>query len=451
MKKVTLFLLVMTIIFSMFTATACSNQGDGSANDQSEPPAKTQDETPKNTEKENIELRFSWWGAEERHEAILKVIELYESQNENVKILPEYSGFTGYQDKLTAQIAGMNAPDIFAGVSEWFPQQAASDALLDLTGLVDVSGQNPQIVESCSIDGKLYGVNMAVNAATYTYNKRILDDLGIELPPQNYTWDDFADKCIEISEKSGGEIYGAVDSSVAYEQFIFFGYTHLQKDAPFPYDNDKLTCTAEDVAEYYRYWANLREKEAVAPPEISVTSVDNSLAKRGIAVFVPVWSSTFPQFQNESEDELGMIIMPNGPDGERPDTSRPGITLSVYKNSKHAEEAAAFVDFFANDLEGAKLLKTNMGVLPTAQQRETLVNTEGLLSDVDKKVFEITNVILAEELKPFYPGPNGISEVFGLGKLLEKIGQEVAFDKISIEDGAEKFMVEAQKILDSSN
>lgn len=146
-----------------------------------------------------------------------------------------------------------------------------------------------------------------------------------------------------------------------------------------------------------------------------------------------------------------MIIMPNGPDGERPDTSRPGITLSVYKNSKHAEEAAAFVDFFANDLEGAKLLKTNMGVLPTAQQRETLVNTEGLLSDVDKKVFEITNVILAEELKPFYPGPNGISEVFGLGKLLEKIGQEVAFDKISIEDGAEKFMVEAQKILDSSN
>ncbi len=57
---------------------------------------------------------------------------------------------------------------------------------------------------------------------------------------------------------------------------------------------------------------------------------------------------------------------------------------------------------------------------------------------------------MAGELKPFYPGPNGISEVFGLGKLLEKIGQEIAFEKISVEEGAEKFMVEAQKILDAS-
>ncbi len=450
MKRNVSLLLVVIMMFTMLSAIGCTNEGKVSKESNIENSESVTSNVENNTKDEVIELRFSWWGSEERHEATLKAIDYYEEKHPNIKIIPEYSGFTGYQDKLTAQIAGNNAPDIFSGVSEWFPQQQESNALRDLTGMIDVHGQNPQIVESCSINGELLGVNLAVNGATYTYNKTILEQLNITELDADYTWGDFAEKCKEIAIKSDGKIYGAVDSSVVYEQFAMFGYTYLQKEAPFPYDNDVLTCTAEDVATYYQYWADLREAGAVAPPEISVTSVDNSLVTRGIAVFVPVWSATFPQFQNETSDQLEMIIMPNGPVGERPDSSRPGITLSVFKGSEHPEEAAAFIDFMANDEEVAKILKTSRGVLPTEIQREVVLNEEGLLSDIDRKIFEVTDLTMAGELKPFYPGPNGISEVFGLGKLLEKIGQEIAFEKISVEDGAEKFMVEAQKILDAS-
>ena len=40
------------------------------------------------------------------------MIELYEELNPHIKIVPEYSGFDGYFDKLTTQFAAGNAPDI---------------------------------------------------------------------------------------------------------------------------------------------------------------------------------------------------------------------------------------------------------------------------------------------------------------------------------------------------
>ena len=39
---------------------------------------------PMNALAEDITLQMSWWGGESRHEAILKVIELFEAQNPGV-------------------------------------------------------------------------------------------------------------------------------------------------------------------------------------------------------------------------------------------------------------------------------------------------------------------------------------------------------------------------------
>ena len=58
------------------------------------------------------ELRFSWWGGGERHEAMLKAARLFEAKNPGVKIKAEYSGFQGYQERLSTQIAGRNEPDV---------------------------------------------------------------------------------------------------------------------------------------------------------------------------------------------------------------------------------------------------------------------------------------------------------------------------------------------------
>lgn len=61
---------------------------------------------------EEVQLRFSWWGGDERHEATLAAMEAYEASHPGISLVGEYSGFDGYLEKLVTQLAGGTAPDI---------------------------------------------------------------------------------------------------------------------------------------------------------------------------------------------------------------------------------------------------------------------------------------------------------------------------------------------------
>ena len=64
-------------------------------------------------------MRFSWWGADIRHEATLAAIEAYEEENPGVQIEAEYQGFEGYQQKMMTQLAGGTAPDLVQIDNVW--------------------------------------------------------------------------------------------------------------------------------------------------------------------------------------------------------------------------------------------------------------------------------------------------------------------------------------------
>src|SRR5690606_41229363 len=59
-----------------------------------------------------VELRFSWWGSDERHAMTQEVIELFEEQNHGIKIVGEYTDWPPYRDKLATTTAAGSAPDI---------------------------------------------------------------------------------------------------------------------------------------------------------------------------------------------------------------------------------------------------------------------------------------------------------------------------------------------------
>jgi len=57
-------------------------------------------------------MRLSWWGSDDRHQKTLALIKLFESKHPGLTITPEYGGFVGFQDKLSTEFAGGNAPDV---------------------------------------------------------------------------------------------------------------------------------------------------------------------------------------------------------------------------------------------------------------------------------------------------------------------------------------------------
>ena len=68
-------------------------------------------------------MRIAWWGSQDRHDRTIKVIELYQKKNPNVKIAYEFASFNDHLTKMTTQAAGNSLPDImqqdYAWIAEW--------------------------------------------------------------------------------------------------------------------------------------------------------------------------------------------------------------------------------------------------------------------------------------------------------------------------------------------
>lgn len=101
-----------------------------------------------------LQLRVSWWGGQIRHEATIKAAILYEHLHPNVKIVTEFSGWDGYFDKLTTQLAAKTAPDVFQNDVDKIPDYANRGLLLDLGpsigGSLNIGNLNRDFVYSTS-------------------------------------------------------------------------------------------------------------------------------------------------------------------------------------------------------------------------------------------------------------------------------------------------------------
>ena len=438
---------ILLATFLMLGILSGCGQGAPAASDTAAPDAETTEAAGGTTEP--VSLRFSWWGSEVRHEATLAAIDFYQDQNPNVTIEAEYMGYDGYQDKLMTQIAGNNAPDIFTCVSEWSPAIAASNGFYDMTGKIDTSGHNPKINEACSYDGKLIGVNVSLNGRGYIYNKTLLDELGLEAPAGEYSMDALTGLWHDVYEQSGGETCGANDPRTYGYMMDVFGYVVMGKPEPYPYSNTELTMTAAEFTQFMEYFGALPEGSMLPPSEANFDEMISSPVATRRCAFCNINVGTFALIQSQTTDELAMIPFPVGPNGETANLARPGLILSVYSKSENPEEAIRFLDYFTNSPEAAKILKTSRGVLPTEVQRDALLEDESLLSREDKIVFDIINKIYAQENKQFLPGPVGAADVFE--GLFRNIGSEVIFSESTPADAGEKFMEEAQKMLDNNN
>jgi multiple sugar transport system substrate-binding protein len=391
------------------------------------------------------EIRFSWWGNEARNEATINAIRDYESKHPGTKIIPEYSTIDGFYNKLMTQIAAGNPTDVFSNNAEWMTPIFDVDGMLDLTELIDVSTHNPMVNQACSINGRLYGVGVSLNANVIYYNKTQARELGITVPTGPYTWADLLKICEDVYTKSNGSTYGMVDLRMinGTETWIpAFNKTHDSRESPFPWTDTEVIINGDDIVSFMSFFNNLPKGVLMPPDEVATLSshVDVPIARRK-TFFAFEYSGSFAMYQSQTKDELDMIEYPHDGKGKGNAVSaRPGIILSVYSKAKNKPLAVDFIRYFANDPAAGLILKTVRGVLPSTTQREAVLANPTALSDVDKKIFAITDQVYKKTVDPFYAPPPGVSTLFGGDNLyVKRIGQDVAFGRITPQEAGRQF------------
>ena len=145
--------------------------------------AETTAETTAGAEAKDVKLTFTWWGNQLRNDRTQEVLDMYSAANPGVTFDAQPAQWSDYWTKLATAAAGNALPDLIQmGYTSALEQYVDNGLLEDLgpyveSGLLDVSAIDQSILDSGSVDGKLYAICSGQNAPALIYNKTLTDEL----------------------------------------------------------------------------------------------------------------------------------------------------------------------------------------------------------------------------------------------------------------------------------
>ncbi len=320
---------------------------------------------------EAVQLRFAWWGSQDRHDRTIKAIQLFQQKYPNITITYEFAGFTDYFTKMLTQATGGNLPDLmqqdYATITQW----NANNLLVPLddyvaSGAINLSDVPKNSIDGGRINGKLIALNLGNNSQTVVLDVAAFEKAGIPLPSQNWSWDDFEQIAMQLHQKLGIWGVGSGLSDIQLWKSLYLGYGQWG----FTTDGKGLGYT--DDQKYVDYLKMLgRLQDAGASPsqqeEISqyrTASVEQTPIVPGKAAMQYFWSNqlvaAWTSAGNDRKFQLTHLPRPKG--GQPENYLKPSQFISITSNSKHPKEAAMFIDFITNDVEANKILLGERGV-----------------------------------------------------------------------------------------
>lgn len=333
-----------------------------------------------------IVLRFMWWGGDARNEATLAVIEQYQQLHPEVKIEAEMNSDQGYIDKVSTMLANGTAPDIMQQNVDSLPDFVSrGDFFVDFKEypeLFDASGFDENFIgQFGTFDGRLLALPTGMSCLATVANQAAAETCGVDLgKPLNWA------AMLEDGKKLHGQnpdyYYMNVDTKILCE-YVMRPYLRQLTGESFIIDSRKeMSFTREQLVEVLQYIKDCYDGGVFEPAEDSATFKGqihtNPKWMDGKFVFGYGPSSSISLLMEAaSEAECTVVQMPMADnrinDGFFADTPQ---YMTVNKNSKYAEEAVKFLDYFYNDPAAQEILKDVRSVPPTSAARTLCAEKE---------------------------------------------------------------------------
>jgi multiple sugar transport system substrate-binding protein len=393
---------------------------------------------------QKVTLRVAWWGGQQRHDYTMKVIEMYEKNNPNVKIIAEYANWDDYWKKLAPMAAASQLPDVIQMDTAYLFQYGKKDLLEDLTayivdGTIDTSSIGEYAISGGLMAEKLYGFTLGSNVLTVITNDDMLEETGIKVDDENWTWNDFEKIALDV-QKGTGE-YGTNGMNPTHVFFPY--YLRTQGERFYSEDGTGLGYSDDQLfIDYFERQLRLVDANAFPTPDIEahIKGLEDEFIVTGDSAMTWNWSNQFSAFAEAAQSSLSLNLPPEQVK-EKALFLRPSMFFSIPKSSKQKEEAAKFIDFFVNNVEANKLIKGDRGV-PVSSKVVKAIKPE--LAEEETKIFDYVEKASRNVSASDPPDPLGSAEVM---KVLQDISEQIFFKKTTPEDGAKFFRAQAEKIL----
>ena len=460
MRRHSVFALQSFLATLALVVSACSTPATPSpaAAPTAQPAAQAQPTTPaaSSGSGEKVELRFAWWGSQDRHNRTIKAIELFQQLHPNINITYEFAGFTDYFTKMSTYATGGNLPDLmqqdYATINQW----TSNGLLMPLDNFVSDNTINLKDVPKASIDGgrisgKLIALNLGNNSQSMMLDVDAFQKAGIPLPQPDWTWDDFEKIATDIHAKLGINGGGANLSEVQMWKSLYLGYgkwAFSVDGKALGYDDD------QPLVNYLKMLMRLQDAGVITGQQEEIANfragnVEALPIVSGKAAMQYLWSNQLVAAWTAAGDgrHFKLTMLPRPKDGGKPENYlKPSQFISITKDTKHPKEAAMFIDFITNNVEANKILLGERGVpiSPAIQEAIKPLLTPAQTETQDYVSFVEKN---ASPLPP--PDPSVVTNLTN-NVYLPQLVDPVLLKQTSAESAVSQFRKDASSLLASS-
>ncbi len=322
----------------------------------------------------DTELRVSWWGGAARHEATLGTVRLFEQENPGVVIKGEYTGFPGYLERTTLQIAAGSEPEMMQMNWAWlsvFSKDGTGFAdLNNYKNVLDLTQYDQRWLDMTTINGHLNAIPVSFTAPVFLLNKSTYDKAGVAIPK---TWEDYIAAGQIFKEKLGDDYYplDTLHTGHAYllNSYIYQKTGHMLVN---PADGT-LGLTRDELIDMFTFYRRLIDSHALVPlqlrsnisgnMETAVNEIANYLDGRWAGFYG--WDGTLAVSSSETGKRFELVVpdYPTQPGAKNSGhVGRPNMVWVVSKNSPNPQLAAKLINMLVNDPRSVKLQKVDRGV-----------------------------------------------------------------------------------------
>ena len=296
-----------------------------------------------------VTLRFQSLAFQEPTvEATKKIVDDWNADNPDIQVEYVQGSWDSVQDQLVTQFQGGTAPDIIQYESAAMTQFAQQGYLADLSDKLSddtTSAVSDDVWQTVTVDDKVIAAPTILQTYVVFANEDLLKEAGVEIPTgDTWAWDDFqAAAAATTTDGVYGVGWGLAEPTASMMSMgMSFGATYFDGTG----DDATVTVGDAELALPERIHAMTYDDESLDPVTLTQSGSDvmSGFLKGKFAMTVQ--GSYAAQTLSESAPEdFHWVAMPILSAETAAQAANPQ-TLSVSAQSKDVDGAAAFIDYY---------------------------------------------------------------------------------------------------------
>ena len=385
----------------------------------------------------SVTIRFSWWGGESRHDKTMKVIEKFEEKYPDIKVKPEFAEWTGFNKKMSMNIAGNEEPDLMQINYDWLETYSKDGSgFYDLNSVSDIlklDNYSKEILKYGTKNNILNGISISMNKQVLYYNKDLAQKYGVV---NINTWDDLLNSRSNISDEN--EYPLELDDVSAWA--LPMAYIQEKTGRDFIKEDGTLGFSQDDLKDLLTFYKTLVDKKII--PNSLHKGANDLSDNKSVTGFS--WTSDATKIQDlmkKNGKEVGFGNIPSTDGKMSPKYVKPSMLYAISKNTEHPKEAAMLLNFILNDEEAAKILSFDRGIPASKTAIKSLEadnKLSGLQYEANKEDSNVKEILIS----PYYE--NMLIQNICIDAL-----NKIAYGKTSIDQCAKETYDNLNRTLDT--